>query len=40
MWVKAVSWTNSRVKTRISAYTPTLVSRPANSADTAPGGVW
>ncbi len=40
VWVKATSAVKSRVKTRISAYTPTLVSSPANTADTAAGGVW
>ena len=38
--VNAVSCVNKSVNRRTKAYTPTLVSKPTNTADTATGGVW
>src|SRR3712207_9091159 len=38
--VNAVSCMNTSVNRRTNAYTPTLVSKPTNTADTATGGVW
>jgi hypothetical protein len=38
LWVKAISCTNSSVKVRMRAYTPTFVSKPSKMADTAVSG--